>query len=196
LQTTRTAASQYHSTLNTSSAAPMGENPVIFLPARMSPAVASLRPPMLLTGKTPNVHNGIDLTDQGQPSPHDTFPPSSTTLSGINKPPETSRGLSRFRVFGLSKQIQESRRADSNRWPRVSLRVIIYVLQGFARHCKSRISKPLPLLCPAKHRIAFAVVSKWCRGPGHYELPAVPLQTRLGIRIFAARSMRRQGYDL
>ena len=39
----------------------------------------------------------------------------SSTSYGIKKPPVGTRGLPLFRVFGLDKPNQESRRADSNR---------------------------------------------------------------------------------
>jgi hypothetical protein len=47
---------------------------------------------------------------------------------------------------GLEKLVKESRRADSNRLPLLQLRVMIQALQGVARACKFRISKPLSLL--------------------------------------------------
>src|SRR5919112_1914962 len=40
----------------------------------------------------------------------------------------------------------ENRRADSNRLPLLQLRVITQALQGLARGCNSRISKPFSLL--------------------------------------------------
>jgi hypothetical protein len=46
-----------------------------------------------------------------------------------------------FRVFGVGKPIQESRRADSNRLPLLQLRVITQTLLGVVGACKSRISK-------------------------------------------------------
>ena len=42
-----------------------------------------------------------------------------------------------------------------------SLRAIGRGLQGFARACNSRISKPPYFLCPVLHRTAVPVVSEW-----------------------------------
>src|SRR5919112_3859991 len=44
----------------------------------------------------------------------------------------------------------KSRRADSNRLPLLQLRVITQALQGCARVCKYRISKPVSFLCLAQ----------------------------------------------
>src|SRR5829696_3576077 len=55
----------------------------------------------------------------------------------------------------------KSRRADSNRLPLLQLRVIIHVLQGFARSCKTRISKPYSFLWFAQ--CCTVLRSQWCR---------------------------------
>jgi hypothetical protein len=53
-----------------------------------------------------------------------------------------------------------SRRADSNRLPLLQLRVINGTLQAFASGSKTRISKPVQFLCPA--RCCTVVCSRRC----------------------------------
>jgi hypothetical protein len=63
--------------------------------------------------------------------------------------------------IGLSTQMSESRRADSNRLPLLQLRVIIQVLQGFAQTCKPRIGKPVSCLGLAP--CCTVLRSRWCQ---------------------------------
>jgi hypothetical protein len=63
--------------------------------------------------------------------------------------------------FGVGKLDRERRRADSNRLPLLQVRVIGHVLQGFARACKCRISKPVSLLCLAQ--CCTVLRSRWCQ---------------------------------
>ena len=79
----------------------------------------------------------------------------------------------------------------SNKLPIISLRVINWVLQGFARACESSISKGflfpvLPTIAPYCARVRV----KWCRKPLDYASP-VSFQTRCATTIPSARSMRR-----
>jgi hypothetical protein len=68
------------------------------------------------------------------------------SLSGI-KGDSTVSGIHGIGgLFGLPMPIRESRRADSNRFPLLQLRVITQALQGCAGACKSRISRRLSLL--------------------------------------------------
>jgi hypothetical protein len=71
----------------------------------------------------------------------------------------------------------ESRRADSNRLPLLQLRVIIQALQGVARDCKCRISKPIPLLYLAE--CCTVLRSRWyqngIRTSDSYSLRARPM---------------------
>ena len=55
----------------------------------------------------------------------------------------------------------KSRRADSNRLPLLQLRVITQALQGFARGCKSRISKGVSVLSVAG--CCTVLRSWWCQ---------------------------------
>ena len=72
------------------------------------------------------------------------------TQSSMTKPldlPLAEACKSRFRIRRL--------RASSTQ-----TKTFKHALQEFAQDCKSRISKPLSLLCPVLHRIALAVVSE------------------------------------
>ena len=64
-----------------------------------------------------------------------------------------------MRVFGLSKVNSESRRADSNRLPLISFRVIGHALQWLANAAYLKGFPFAPLL--RLHRIAFPMVSEW-----------------------------------
>jgi hypothetical protein len=68
------------------------------------------------------------------------------------------RKISAFTAFAGKK---ESRRADSNRLPLLQLRVIIHVLQGFARACKCSISREFSFLCLAT--CCTLLRSRWCQ---------------------------------
>jgi len=75
-------------------------------------------------------------------------PPSSMIAhkSGVKRSAAVRWDAVPFRLFGLSKPIGESRRADSNRLPLLQLRVITQALQGCARDCEYLISRRLSLL--------------------------------------------------
>jgi hypothetical protein len=66
-----------------------------------------------------------------------------------------------FLLFGLSKPIGESRRADSNRLPLLQLRVITQALQGFAGDCKCSIFRGVSFLYLAE--CCTVLRSRWCQ---------------------------------
>src|SRR5215212_1460342 len=96
--------------------------------------------------------------------------------------------LAFVRFAGKKRADERTRTADL-----ISLRVIIHALQGFARACRSRISKPVSsLACHALYRIAFPVVSEWCQKQVDGPSPS-PLQVSLvrqSLRGGSARAIR------
>jgi hypothetical protein len=78
-------------------------------------------------------HLGVALSMFGAPK---------TTISAPSDPASSSMS----RVFGSSKPIKKSRRADSRTADLLQLRVMHQALQGFSRGCKPCISKPFSLL--------------------------------------------------
>jgi hypothetical protein len=81
--------------------------------------------------------------------------------------------------YGQAASVRKIKRADERTRTAdlLQLRVIHQALQGFARHCKSRISKPVSLLCLA---VCCSVLrSQWCQSGVKI---AVPLAFTSGDR--------------